>query len=137
DIRERTGDGSRWDLEIGYVEQAEPLGIAHAVLTAEEQIGDSAVVVYLGDNLLRDGIEEMVGQFERSQPDALILLQHVSDPRAFGVAELEGNRVVRLTEKPNEPASDLALVGVYMFMPGIFDVCRSLKPSGRGEYEIT
>src|SRR5204863_8393351 len=73
----------------------------------------------------------------RSQPDALILLQHVSDPRAFGVAELEGNRVVRLTEKPNEPASDLALVGVYMFMPGIFDVCRSLKPSGRGEYQIT
>jgi len=137
EIRERTGDGSQWELQITYVEQGEPLGIAHAVLTAEEQMGESPFVVYLGDNLLRDGIQEMVEQFHRSQPDALILLQHVADPRAFGVAELERDRVVRLTEKPAEPASDLALVGVYMFMPGIFDVCRSLEPSGRGEYEIT
>jgi glucose-1-phosphate thymidylyltransferase len=137
EIRERTGDGSRWGVRIAYVEQAEPLGIAHAVLTAEEQIGGSPFVVYLGDNLLRDGIQDMVEQFERSEPDALILLQHVADPRAFGVAELERDRVIRLTEKPAEPASDLALVGVYMFMPGIFDVCRALKPSGRGEYEIT
>ncbi|HEX9416025.1 MAG TPA: glucose-1-phosphate thymidylyltransferase [Gaiellaceae bacterium] len=137
EIRERTGDGSRWGLRIAYVEQHEPLGIAHAVLTAEEEIGDSQFVVYLGDNLLRDGIDRMVEQFKSSQPDALILLQHVPNPTAFGVAELEGERVVRLTEKPPEPASDLALVGVYMFQPGIFDVCRSLEPSARGEYEIT
>lgn len=137
EIRERTGDGSRWGLSVGYVEQPEPLGIAHAVLIAEHEIGDSPVVVYLGDNLLRDGIAQMVEQFHAAGPDALILLQHVPDPRAFGVAELEGGRVVRLTEKPSEPASDLALVGVYMFQSGIFDVCRALTPSGRGEYEIT
>lgn len=137
EIRERTGSGDEWDLRVAYVEQAEPLGIAHAVLAAEEQVGDSPVVVYLGDNLLRDGIVEMVERFRQSQPEALILLQHVSNPQAFGVAELEDGRVVKLTEKPAEPASDLALVGVYMFQPGIFDVCRSLEPSGRGEYEIT
>ena len=136
-IRERAGDGSRWGLRIGYVEQAEALGLAHAVLTAEQAIGDTPFIVYLGDNLLRDGIQAMVEQFKSSQPDALILLQHVADPRAFGVAELDGDRVVQLTEKPSEPQSDLALVGVYMFQPGIFDVCRTLEPSSRGEYEIT
>jgi glucose-1-phosphate thymidylyltransferase len=137
DIEERAGDGSRWGIKIGYVVQAEALGLAHAVLTGEEAIGDSPFVVYLGDNLLRDGIQAMVEQFKENRPDALILLQHVADPRAFGVAELEGEKVVRLTEKPPEPKSDLALVGVYMFQPGVFDVCRSLQPSARGEYEIT
>jgi glucose-1-phosphate thymidylyltransferase len=137
EIRSRTGDGSEWGLRLSYVEQAEPLGIAHAVLTAEEQIGDSPFVVYLGDNLLRDGIVEMVEQFKESQPEALILLTQVANPSAFGVAELDGDRIVQLTEKPPEPKSDLALVGVYMFEPEIFDVCRSLEPSGRGEYEIT
>jgi len=137
EIRERTGDGSRWGIRIRYVEQVEPLGLAHAVLAGEAEIGDSPFVVYLGDNLLRDGIVTMVDRFKESAPDALILLQHVPDPRSFGVAELDEGRVVRLTEKPPEPASDLALVGVYMFQPRIFDVCRSLEPSGRGEYEIT
>jgi glucose-1-phosphate thymidylyltransferase len=137
EIRERAGEGDRWGLRLVYVEQEKPLGIAHAVLTAEEQIGATPFVVYLGDNLLRDGIVDMVDQFKESQPEALILLQHVPNPQAFGVAELENGRIVRLTEKPPEPASDLALVGVYMFQPEIFDVCRSLEPSGRGEYEIT
>ncbi|MBA3717547.1 MAG: glucose-1-phosphate thymidylyltransferase [Actinobacteria bacterium] len=137
EIRKRAGDGSQWGLKVGYVEQGEALGLAHAVLTGEEAIGESPFVVYLGDNLLRDGIQTMVEQFKSSQPEALILLQHVDDPRAFGVAELDGDRVVQLTEKPSEPRSDLALVGVYMFQPGIFDVCRSLEPSPRGEYEIT
>jgi glucose-1-phosphate thymidylyltransferase len=137
EIEERAGDGSRWGITIGYVVQEEALGLAHAVLTGEDAIGDSPFVVYLGDNLLRDGIQTMVGQFKDNGPDALILLQHVEDPRAFGVAELDGDQVVRLTEKPPEPKSDLALVGVYMFQPGIFEVCRSLEPSGRGEYEIT
>jgi glucose-1-phosphate thymidylyltransferase len=137
EIRERAGDGSRWGVRIGYVEQAQALGLAHAVLTAEDTIGEVPFVVYLGDNLLRDGIQTMVEQFKANRPDALILLQHVDDPRAFGVAELDGDRVVQLTEKPAEPKSDLALVGVYMFQPGIFEVCRRLEPSGRGEYEIT
>ncbi len=137
EIRERTGDGSRWDVRIRYVEQGQPLGLAHAVLTAEEAMGGSPFVVYLGDNLLRDGIVEMVDEFRSSKPEALILLTHVPNPSAFGVAELDDGRVVQLTEKPAEPASDLALVGVYMFQPLIFDACRSLEPSGRGEYEIT
>jgi len=137
EIRERTGDGSRWDVRIRYVEQGQPLGLAHAVLTAEEAMGGSPFVVYLGDNLLRDGIVEMVDEFRSSKPEALILLAHVPNPSAFGVAELDDGRVVQLTEKPAEPASDLALVGVYMFQPLIFDACRSLEPSGRGEYEIT
>jgi glucose-1-phosphate thymidylyltransferase len=137
EIRERTGNGSHWGVKIGYVEQAQPLGLAHAVLAGEEAIGDAPFVVYLGDNLLRDGIVDMVERFKESRPDALILLQHVEDPRSFGVAELAEGRVVRLVEKPAEPRSDLALVGVYMFQPRIFDVCRALEPSGRGEYEIT
>jgi glucose-1-phosphate thymidylyltransferase len=137
EIRKRTGDGSRWGIRVSYVEQHEPLGLAHAVLTGEGAMGDSPFVVYLGDNLLRDGIADMVEEFKRSEPEALILLQHVADPRAFGVAELEDGRVVRLVEKPSEPPSDLALVGVYMFQPVIFEACRGLKPSDRGEYEIT
>ena len=137
EIEARAGDGSRWGIKIQYVVQEVALGLAHAVLTGEEAIGDSPFVVYLGDNLLQGGIIEMVEQFKANLPDALILLQHVEDPRAFGVAELDGGRVVRLEEKPAEPKSDLALVGVYMFQPGIFDVCRALEPSGRGEYEIT
>jgi glucose-1-phosphate thymidylyltransferase len=137
EIRQRTGDGSRFGVRLTYVEQHEPLGLAHAVLTAEEHIGGSPFVVYLGDNLLRDGITGMVEQFKRSRPDALILLTHVPNPQAFGVAELDDGRVVRLEEKPAEPKSDLALVGVYMFQPLVFDACRALEPSGRGEYEIT
>ena len=137
EIEERTGDGSRWGVSMRYVVQEEALGLAHAVLHGEQAIGESPFVVYLGDNLLRDGIQTMVDQFRTNAPDALILLQHVEDPRAFGVAELDGDQVVRLTEKPPEPKSDLALVGVYMFQPGIFDICRSLEPSDRGEYEIT
>src|SRR5204862_8066312 len=123
EIRARAGAGSRWGLRSGYVEQAQALGLAHAVLAAEEAIGEAPFVVYLGDNLLRDGIQAMVEQFKAAQPDALILLQHVDDPRSFGVAELHGEVVVQLEEKPAEPKSDLALVGVYMFQPGIFDIC--------------
>jgi glucose-1-phosphate thymidylyltransferase len=137
EIRERAGDGSRWGLRIGYVVQEQALGLAHAVLTGEEAIGESPFVVYLGDNLLQGGITGMVEKFKANSPDALILLQHVDDPRAFGVAELDGEVVVQLEEKPAEPKSDLALVGVYMFQPGIFEICRALEPSGRGEYEIT
>jgi glucose-1-phosphate thymidylyltransferase len=93
--------------------------------------------MYLGDNLLRDGIVELVEVFRRNEPDALILLTPVEDPSAYGVAELKGDRVVRLVEKPQDPPSDLALVGVYMFTPAIFDAARSIDPSARGELEIT
>jgi glucose-1-phosphate thymidylyltransferase len=136
-IREATGDGSRFGLEITYIEQDEPKGLAHAVLTAEEWLDSSPFVMYLGDNLLKDGITELVETFKRNEPDALILLTPVPDPEHYGVAELEGDRVKRLIEKPSEPPSDLALVGVYMFTPVIFEAARSIEPSWRDELEIT
>jgi glucose-1-phosphate thymidylyltransferase len=137
EIREAVGDGSALGASVTYVPQAEPLGLAHAVLTAEEYLGDSAFVMYLGDNLLRDGITELVESFKRNEPEALIMLTQVLHPEHYGVAELDGDRVVRLVEKPSDPPSDLALVGVYMFKPSIFDAARSIEPSARGELEIT
>jgi glucose-1-phosphate thymidylyltransferase len=137
EIRQAAGDGSDFGAQITYIEQEAPLGLAHALLTAEEYLGQSPFVMYLGDNLLRNGIIELVEVFRSSEPDALILLTHVDDPTAYGVAELNGERVVRLVEKPKDPPSDLALVGVYMFTPSIFEAARSIEPSGRGELEIT
>jgi glucose-1-phosphate thymidylyltransferase len=138
EIREAVGDGSRFGVRIQYIEQEAPLGLAHAVLTAEEFLGDSQFVMYLGDNLLRDGIVALVDTFRSEQPDALILLTPVPDPQNYGVAELDGDkRVARLVEKPEEPTTDLALVGVYMFTPAIFDAARSIEPSWRNELEIT
>src|SRR5215218_5070767 len=137
EIRAVVGDGSRFGLAITYIEQDEPRGLAHAVLTAEPFLGDSPFVMYLGDNLLRDGIHALVDTFREEQPDALILLTPVSDPEHYGVAQLENGRVARLVEKPEQPQTDLALVGVYMFTPVIFDAARSIEPSWRDELEIT
>ena len=137
EIREAAGDGSDFDARITYIEQAEPLGLAHAMLTAADFLGDSPFVMYLGDNLLRDGMVELVEAFRNSEPDALILLTPVEDPSSYGVAELDGDRVKRLVEKPDDPPSDLALVGVYMFKPVIHDAARAIEPSERGELEIT
>jgi glucose-1-phosphate thymidylyltransferase len=137
DIREAVGDGSAFGASVTYIVQNEPAGLAHAALTAEDYLAGSPFVMYLGDNLLRDGISALVSAFRSSEPDALILLTHVSDPSAYGVAELDGDRVVRLVEKPSEPPSDLALVGVYMFQPAILAAARKLRPSWRGELEIT
>ena len=137
EIRAAAGDGSRFGVSITYVEQDEPLGLAHASLTAEEFLDGEPFVMYLGDNLLQGGITDLVASFRASGPDALILLTPVADPQNYGVAELEGDRVVRLVEKPPEPATDLALVGVYMFTAGIHDAARAIAPSARGELEIT
>ncbi|HEX3174066.1 MAG TPA: glucose-1-phosphate thymidylyltransferase [Solirubrobacterales bacterium] len=137
EIREAAGDGSQFGAKITYIVQDEPAGLAHAVLTAEDFIGGSPFVMYLGDNLLADGLRGLVASFRESEPDALILLTPVSDPSSYGVAELDGDHVVRLVEKPKDPPSDLALVGVYLFGPQIFAAARSLEPSWRGEYEIT
>src|SRR5688572_24768904 len=137
EIREAAGDGSRFGVRIEYIEQDAPLGLAHAVLTAEEFLGDSPFVMYLGDNLLRHGIVALVDTFRTEQPDALILLTPVPDPEHYGVAELHDGRVARLVEKPKQPQTDLALVGVYMFKPAIFDAARAIEPSWRGELEIT
>ncbi len=137
EIRAAAGDGSRFGVSITYVEQDEPLGLAHAALTAEQFLAGEPFVMYLGDNLLQGGIADLVASFRASAPDALILLTPVDDPQNYGVAELDGGRVVRLVEKPPQPATDLALVGVYMFTAGIHDAARAIEPSARGELEIT
>jgi glucose-1-phosphate thymidylyltransferase len=137
EIREVAGDGSAFGIAITYIEQDEPLGLAHAVLTAEPFIGDSPFVMYLGDNLLRDGITALTETFASERPEALILLTPVPDPEHYGVAELSNGSVARLVEKPADPQSDLALVGVYMFGPSIFEAAKAIEPSARGELEIT
>jgi glucose-1-phosphate thymidylyltransferase len=137
EIEDAVGDGSALGIEVTYIRQEAPLGLAHAVLTAESFLGDSSFVMYLGDNLLRDGITGLVDRFRGGDCDAMILLTPVPDPESYGVAELEGGRVVRLVEKPTEPKSDLALVGVYMFTPAIFASAKAISPSWRNELEIT
>ena len=137
EIRAAAGDGSRFGVRLTYIVQHEPLGLAHAVLTAEQFLSDSPFVMYLGDNLLQGGIEDLVAAFREHGPDALILLTPVPDPDQYGVAELADGAVVRLVEKPAEPTTDLALVGVYMFTPVVHDAARAIEPSGRGELEIT
>jgi glucose-1-phosphate thymidylyltransferase len=137
EIRAAVRDGSQFGVSVEYIEQDEPLGLAHAVLTAEPFLGDSPFVMYLGDNLLRDGIVDLVETFRTEEPDALILLTPVPDPEHYGVAELHDGQVARLVEKPKEPQTNLALVGVYMFTASIFEAARAIEPSGRGELEIT
>jgi glucose-1-phosphate thymidylyltransferase len=152
EIRAAVGDGSRWGLSVTYLPQEAPLGLAHCVLIAADFLGEDDFVMYLGDNLLRQGIREFVERFEEDRrrsarpsleggaepPSAQILLAKVPDPQRFGVAEIGvDGEVLRLLEKPDEPPSDLALVGVYLFDASIHEAVRSIEPSGRGELEIT
>jgi glucose-1-phosphate thymidylyltransferase len=137
EIEAAVGDGSRFGLRVTYLPQEAPLGLAHAVLISEDYLADEPFVMYLGDNLLREGIALFVRRFAEASPDALILLQHVDDPQSYGIAELDGDAVVQLVEKPKEPKSDLALVGVYLFTPAVFESVKAIKPSWRNELEIT
>jgi glucose-1-phosphate thymidylyltransferase len=138
EVRAALGDGSRWGVHLTYIVQEAPLGIAHAVKTAQGFLSDSPFVLYLGDNLLSGGIKHLVAEYRQTRPEAIVLLTPVEDPRAFGVVVLDQDgQVVRLLEKPKDPPSNLALVGVYLFGPAIHAIINRLKPSGRGEYEIT
>jgi glucose-1-phosphate thymidylyltransferase len=137
EIEAACGDGSRWGLGITYIPQAEPLGLAHAVIVAREFLGDDEFVMYLGDNVLLEGITGFVAGFHRHSPNAQIFLARVREPERFGVAVLEEDRVVRLVEKPKERISDLALVGVYLFDHTVHEAIDGVEPSWRGELEIT
>jgi glucose-1-phosphate thymidylyltransferase len=153
EVKAAVGDGSAWDLEVTYLQQQAPLGLAHAVLIAREFLAEDDFVMYLGDNLLQQDLGDFVARFEAQRsrataprlgdedpvlPAAQILLAHVEEPQQFGVAELDSSgRVLRLVEKPAVPPSNLALVGVYLFDHQIHEAVSSIKPSGRGELEIT
>jgi glucose-1-phosphate thymidylyltransferase len=137
-IRKAVGDGSDFGLDVTYIRQEAPLGLAHAVLVSRDYLGDDDFVMYLGDNFIVGGIAALVERFRSQQPAAQIMLTKVPDPRQFGVAELDAaGRVIGLEEKPEQPKSELALVGVYIFSPLIHEAVQQLKPSWRNELEIT
>ena len=137
EIRSALKDGSRWGINITYIQQEAPLGLAHAVKIARDFLKDDDFVMYLGDNLIKDGLKEQIAQFVKNKPNAQILLAKVPHPENFGVAGLKDSKVINLEEKPKQPKSDLALVGVYMFDKNIHTAVNSIKPSDRGELEIT
>ncbi|GLW96927.1 glucose-1-phosphate thymidylyltransferase [Microtetraspora sp. NBRC 16547] len=138
EVREAVGDGSAFGLDVTYIEQEAPLGLAHCVLIAKEFLADDPFVMYLGDNFLVDGIAGMVDAFRAADCDARILLTRVAEPQFYGVAELgPDGEIVALEEKPEHPRSDMAIVGVYTFSPAIHEAVRAIRPSARGELEIT
>ncbi|MGZ8480340.1 MAG: glucose-1-phosphate thymidylyltransferase, partial [Candidatus Binatia bacterium] len=137
-IRDAVGDGGAWGMSVSFIEQTEPLGLAHAVKVARPYLGDDAFVMYLGDNLIGSGIESFRDEFEKSAAVASILLKEVDNPSSFGIAEVDGQqRVLSLVEKPKQPKSNLALVGIYFFTAKIHDAIDKIAPSWRGELEIT
>lgn len=137
EIEAAVGNGEKFGVNITYIPQDAPLGLAHAVKISEPFIGKSPFIMYLGDNLVMDGVKAVVEDFINAKANAQILLAKVPNPQSFGVAELEDGKIIRLEEKPKNPKSDLAVVGVYLYDHHIFDACRAIKPSPRGELEIT
>jgi glucose-1-phosphate thymidylyltransferase len=138
EVQQAVGDGSKWNISITYIQQEKPLGLAHAIKISKEFLKDESFIMYLGDNILKEGINDFVMQFEENSPQALILLTEVHNPQEFGVAVVDSTgSVKKLVEKPKEPPSNLALVGVYLFSTEIFTAIEHIKPSWRNELEIT
>jgi len=137
DFENYFGDGTEFGVKIEYVIQAEPLGIAHAVSKTEDWVDGDDFILYLGDNLILEPLTEFINKYHKTYSSAALILKHVDDPSRFGIAELDGERIVRVVEKPKNPPTNLAIAGIYIFNPKIFDLIRKLKPSWRGEYEIT
>jgi glucose-1-phosphate thymidylyltransferase len=138
EIKTAVGRGGRWGVQVTYIHQDQPKGLAHAVKVSQDYLGDDPFVMFLGDNVIQGGITELIQQFQQSDWNSQIVLTRVKQPEQYGVAELNGEgRVVRLIEKPKDPPSDLALVGIYMFDRRIHDAVDGIEPSWRGEFEIT
>ncbi|MFH0777291.1 MAG: glucose-1-phosphate thymidylyltransferase [Candidatus Eisenbacteria bacterium] len=137
EIKAAVGDGSAFGIRVTYIEQEAPLGLAHAVKVSRDFLQNDVFVMFLGDNLIKQGITRLVEEFTQEKPNCMILLAEVGNPSEFGVAELRSGRVFRLEEKPKKPASNLALVGVYMFDSSVFEAVDNIKPSWRNELEIT
>jgi len=135
-ISAAAGDGSRWGAKVSYIDQPHPKGLAHAASCAKEFVGDQPFIMFLGDNLIPEGLKGLVGAFDKDA-SAVVMLKEVDDPSAFGIAVVEGDRIVRLVEKPKDPPSNLAIVGAYLFTKEIFTSIGRIKPSWRNEYEIT
>jgi glucose-1-phosphate thymidylyltransferase len=136
-VKEFYGDGTKFGVKITYIYQDKPAGISHAIKLCKDFIGSDRFVVYLGDNILRKGLVDYTKKFQGSSAEAMILLCEVDDPSRFGVAELDGKKIKKIVEKPKNPTSNLAVIGIYFLTPKIFDVIDKLKPSWRGELEIT
>ena len=138
EIMAAVGDGSRWGVGVEYIRQEAPLGLAHAVKISRDYLGDDRFVMFLGDNVIQGGISGLIRQFENSGYNCQIVLKQVQRPEQYGVAELKPDgSILRLVEKPREPKSDLALVGIYMFDAHVFEAVNAIMPSWRGELEIT
>ena len=137
EVKKAVGDGSKWGVSITYIEQDSPKGLAHAVLISENYLENDSFVMYLGDNIIKSGIKGLIEEFQKGDQNSIILLAKVPNPNMFGVAELKDDVVVRLEEKPKNPKSDYALVGVYLFDSNIFKAVKAIKPSLRNELEIT
>lgn len=138
EIREAIGNGERWGVNVTYIPQDAPMGLAHAVKISRDFLGSDRFVMFLGDNVIQGGINELIRQFGTSEWNSQIVLTEVEEPQHYGVAELDdAGRILRLVEKPREPQSNLALVGIYMFDHHIHEACDAIKPSWRGELEIT